>query len=133
MNTSIIYRKIFKSMGLTLFFGYLIFFLLYIIPAQRGDYLTVALVWMSLSYTFMYVGLLILFLRVVRIIKKNGHLLYISLGITNIFSGLLAVALYYFTKMENWWLYHCLINLVIGLIILADTIIKTEKERKNSQ
>src|ERR1700722_17464715 len=100
INNSSIFQKILIGTGMTLFFGYLIFFLLYIIPAQKGDYLTVALIWMLLSYVFMYVGLLIILLRILRIFKQNNHLLYISLGIINICSGLLAVVLYYYTKME---------------------------------
>jgi hypothetical protein len=131
MNFSTLFQKIMLSVGLTLFFGYLIFFLLYIIPAQKGDYLTVAIIWMLLSYVILYVGLLILLLRILRIFKKNGHLLYISLGIMNICSGLLALVLYYFTKMEIWWLHHCLFNLLIGVLIVADIIIfKTEQQEK---
>lgn len=71
----------------------------------------------------LYGGLAVLLLRVTRITRSNAYMLYIFMGILNLLVGVLCVFLYCLSLANLPWLNKCLLNLLIGFIMSADTFI----------
>ena len=71
----------------------------------------------------LYGALVILLLRVVRIIRSNANLIYIFMGMLNLTVGLLGIFLFYLSYANLPWLNKCLLNLLVGFIMWADTFI----------
>ena len=125
MKTYSYSEKIILSFILTLLLGSLIYFLLYalpiyISPSRNGDYFIIAILWIFVDRTLLYVGILMLLMRIVRMLKNNIAFLYLFFGVANICTALLSIFLYFFGKIEVWWFHGCLLNLLVGVVILSD-------------
>lgn len=69
----------------------------------------------------LYGGFAVLLLRLLTVIKSNTNVLYIFMGTLNLIVGILCVILYYLSLADLPWLHNCLLNLLVGFVILADT------------
>jgi hypothetical protein len=65
-------------------------------------------------------GILLLALRIFRVIDKNKNFIYCFFGIANTLLGLLGVVLYLAGKINVFGIHDLLLNLLIGVLILAD-------------
>ena len=65
-------------------------------------------------------GILLLALRIFRAIDKNKNFLYCFFGLANTLLGLLGVVLYLAGKINMFGIHDLLLNLLIGVLILAD-------------
>jgi hypothetical protein len=108
---------------ITAVIAYLLFFLLYIISAKRGDYFNISVIYIFAGYVLLYSSLFVFLLRVIRIIKSNKGFLYLFLGTANISVWLICIVLFLHGKSELWWLQRCYLNLIMGAIILGDSIL----------
>lgn len=88
-----------------------------------GEAFNIAVMYILTRNVALYGGLAVLLLRLLTIIKSNTNVLYIFMGILNLMVGLLCVILYYLSLADMPWLHACLLNLLIGFVILADTFI----------
>jgi hypothetical protein len=120
MKSSSQFDKILLSIFITVAFGFILFFRFYIISSEPGDYSTLSYLWIFIGYALYYIAILILLLRLIRIIKSNNHLLYVLLGVANIFMWALCIAFFYLGKANMWWLNRCILNLLLGVLIIAD-------------
>src|SRR5688572_29634796 len=111
------------SFGLISF--WVIFNFLFFYPATNGmgRAFNVAIMYILTRNFALYGGVVVLLLRLLTVIKSNTNFLYILMGILNLFVGILCVILYYFSLADLPWLHDCLLNLLIGFVMLADTFI----------
>jgi hypothetical protein len=85
-----------------------------------GKWFTLSILYMYARYAFLVIGTLLLLGRVLKLIKRPYALGYILAGVVNIFVALVAVVLYFSTGSDVAWLNACLLNLLVGVLIMAD-------------
>jgi hypothetical protein len=123
MKTFSFSEKILFSLFISIFFGFLLFFILYIIPSEPGNFFTITIIWIFLGYTMLYLGLLCLLLRIFHWLNDSKHPLYVFIGVINICSAILCIVLYFFRKVDTWWLHQSLLNLFVGNLIIGDGLV----------
>jgi membrane-associated HD superfamily phosphohydrolase len=79
--------------------------------------LSVSFVYIIMRYVLLALAPVVFLLHLVRIIK-SGHLLFIVTAIGNMAIGITAVLLYLIDKADLQWLHQCLINLLVGFLLL---------------
>jgi hypothetical protein len=123
MNTFSFFEKILVCLFLTIVLGVLLYFLFYVIPSKPGDFSALTYIWMFIGYGLIYVSFLILLLRLIRVLKTNNFLFYVFLGVANISMWALCIVLFYLGKVNLWWLNRCLLNLLLGVLIISDGVL----------
>jgi hypothetical protein len=93
--------------------------------SNLGEGFTVAIFYTISRYLFIGAGILVFLLRILRVVKKSSYW-YIMPAVFNLFIGGLAIFLYFSGKAELSWLNACLINLLIGFVMMADTYLYSE-------
>ena len=88
--------------------------------SNLGEGFTVAIFYTISRYVFIVAGILAFVLRVLRVIKNSSYW-YIMPAVFNLFIGSLAIFLYLTGKAELFWLNACLINMLIGFVMIVDT------------
>lgn len=125
LNTRL--RNLIISLGVIAF--WVIFNFLFFYPATNGmgKAFNVSIMYILTRNVSLYGGLTVLLLRVLTILKSNTNILYIFMGVLNLAVGLLSIVLFYLSLADLPWLNKCLLNLLIGFIMTADTFIIFKK------
>lgn len=108
------------SLLIVLILGTSIFLFSYAIYAQPGDFFNVVVIWMMTRYGSLFAGILFLVFRLFKILRTNYKFTYVFIGILNVCEGFLSIVLFLFHGVNVWWFQECLLNLLVGMIILAD-------------
>lgn len=111
------------STGIIAFWVIVNFVLFY--PARNGlgDLFTVALMFMFTEYTMLLAGVLILLLRLFKIIQ-SGRNFWVIFGLEiNLLTGIFSILLFFLHKADLSWLNRSLLNLFIGVLLLADYLL----------
>ena len=107
------------------------FLFFYPSTSDLGKGFTVSIFYMFFRYVFIGIGCIVIVLRFLKVIKNSSYW-YIMPGVFNLFIGILAIVLYSQGEAELAWLNKCLINLLLGFLILADAyfynFIRSEQE-----
>lgn len=116
-------RHLIISFGIISF--WVIFNFLFFYPATNGmgRAFNLAIMYILTRNFALYGGLAVLLLRLLTVIKSNTNVLYIFMGTLNLIVGIFCIILYYLSLADLPWLHDCLLNLLIGFVILTDTFI----------
>ena len=111
--------------GIWAAFNFLFFY-----PATNGlgKGFNVVIMYMITAYIALVSGVLMLFLRLLRILKNNNSVVYILVGVLNAVAGILTVVLYMSHNVDLSWLNKCLLNLLAGFLILTDVFILNNRK-----
>ena len=126
------YRSLLISLAITGMLVALSYTLFYPDSSGLGKGFSVAIVYMIVRYAALYAGILILLVRLARLFRRTDSILYILPGTINFLVGAECVILYSLGEADRPWLYKCLLNLLIGALILADAFL-VKRERSTSQ
>ena len=105
---------------LTMLLGSFFFFFLYALPLSRGQDSYIGILSIFSGYGLLYLGMFSLLLRIIRILRNNISFFYLMVAVANIYTGILSAILYFLGKINLWWFDRCLLNLIVGVVILAD-------------
>ena len=96
------------------------FLIFYPSKSDLGKGFTIAVLYTVARYVFIWVGVAIFAIRIFKVIS-NSSFWYITVAVFNLFIGALALILYFSGNTDHSWLNLCLVNLLIGFILIADT------------
>lgn len=99
----------------------LIFLFFYGNDNGLGKSFGVAVMYMITRNVVLVLGVAALLARIFKLVKENSHLFYIITGTINFCVGILCIALYFLHQADMPWLNKCLLNLLAGFLIIADT------------
>ncbi len=104
--------------------GYIsiIFLLFYGNNNGLGKSFGVAVIYIITRNVVLVVGGIVLLSRIFKLIKKNTHLFYVLIGTVNLSVGILCIFLYFLQQADMQWLNKCLLNLLVGFLIVSDTL-----------
>ena len=117
------YHNLSLSCGIIVLSTIAILLMYYPSPGDFGPKFGVSIIYILISNTVLPMGVFVLVLRLIRVLKKNTGLIYIFLGIINLFIGLLAIYLFFAGTVEMSWLNRCFLNLLVGFVIISDAFI----------
>ena len=117
------YRSFFISLAITGVLAAFSFLFYYPSHSDLGKGFSVAIIYMLVRYAALYAGILVLLTRLARLLKKTEGILYILPGTINFLVGALCVILYSMGEADRPWLHKCLLNLLMGTLILADAFL----------
>ncbi len=104
------------------------FMLFYPASNGLGDFFSVSVMYIITQYTMLIVGIVVLVLRIFKIIK-SGRSFWVTLTMeTNILLAMFSILLYILHKSDLVWLNRSLLNLLLGVLLLADFLL-FKKER----
>lgn len=127
------YRSFLISLAIIAAYISIIFLLFYGNNNGLGKSFGVAVIYIITRNVVLVVGGIVLLSRIFKLIKSNTHLIYILIGTVNLSVGILSIVLYFLQQADMQWLNKCLLNLLLGFLIVSDTIFlgtqtKTETE-----
>lgn len=99
-----------------------IFFFFYPSQSTLGRSFDVSIIFIIVRLCSLVLGLLGLLLRIIKIIR-NTQLVYILFGSLNCLIGIFCIYLYFTGRSDLAWLHKCLLNLLLGIILLADSFL----------
>jgi hypothetical protein len=79
--------------------------------------LSVSFVYIIMRYVLLALAPVVFLLQLARLIKSD-HLIFTLTAIANMTIGVTAVLLYLINKADLQWLHQCLINLLVGFLLL---------------
>jgi hypothetical protein len=123
LKGNILFRNIGNAFLLILILGTTVFLFSYAIYAEPRDYFNVIVVWMMTRYGSLFAGVLFLVFRFFKIIRTNYKFIYVFVGILNICEGFLSLVLFFFHGVNVWWFRECLLNSLVGVIIIGDAFL----------
>lgn len=88
-----------------------------------GEFFSLSIVFMAVSYVSIGIGVLIIALRALNIIRNSTGLLSIFFGEINTAFGFIAIVLYCTQNANHLLLRQGLLNLLIGVVLLTDSFI----------
>ena len=94
-------------------------------PAKNGlgDFFAVSIMFIITQYAMLIAGVVVLLLRLFKVIK-SGRGFWVTFTIeTNILIALFSILLYCLHKSDLVWLNRSLLNLLIGVLLLADFLL----------
>ena len=112
------------SMVFASVFGAISFLIFYPSKSDLGKGFTIAVLYTVARYVFIWVGVAIFAIRIFKVISNSSYW-YITVAVFNLFIGALALILYFSGNTDHSWLNLCLVNLLIGFILIADTFFYT--------
>ncbi len=127
------YRSFLISLAIIAAYISIILLLFYGNNNGLGKSFGVAVIYIITRNVVLVVGGIVLLARIFKLIKSNTHLIYILIGTVNLSVGILSIVLYFLQQADMQWLNKCLLNLLLGFLIVSDTIFlgtqtKTETE-----
>lgn len=117
------YINLLISLGIIAAYVSLIFLLFYGNNNGLGKSFGVAVMYMLTRNVALVLGGIALLTRIFKLVKGNSNLFYVLTGTVNLCVGVLCIALYFFHQADMPWLNKCLLNLLIGFLIVADTVL----------
>ena len=94
-------------------------------PAKNGlgDFFSVTVMFIITEYTMLIAGIVVLVLRLFKVIK-SGHSFLVTFTMeTNILIAILSILLYILHKSDLVWVNRSLLNLLVGVLLLADFVL----------
>lgn len=98
----------------------LVFLLVYPSSGKLGNYFAISVFYIITRQVSFQIGIFLLFLRLISVIKPT-HLIYVLIGTLNAGVGIMAIILYFSGLADRQWLNISLYNLLLSLILLADS------------
>lgn len=117
---SLKYRNLLISIAIVAVWVLVNFIAFYPDKQGLGSTFGVSILYMLTGYGALMLGVLLLLLRIFKIWKNPGALLYVLIGVVNIAIGLIAIGLYFFHLADREWLNKSLLNLLVGVLIISD-------------
>ena len=90
-------------------------------PNHLGKGFDLAIVFIYSRNVLLGAGFLAILLRLFRVFS-NYSLWYIMPGVFNLSIGIIGILLYILGEAELSWLNKCLVNLLLGFVMLTDTL-----------
>ncbi|AXY77637.1 hypothetical protein D3H65_28255 [Paraflavitalea soli] len=115
------YKYLLFSIGVTVAWVTVGFLLAPTVHGKLGNSFGLTIFNILTRQVTMVIGIILLFLRMIRIIKPT-HFAYILLGILNAGVGVLAIILYFTDLANRQWLNISLYNLLLALILISDSL-----------
>lgn len=99
------------------------FFFFYPGKNGLGNFFNVTVIYLFTGYGALLAGILLLFLRGLGVLKSSESLVYVLVYTLNVCIFLLALAMYYTHSLDLPWLNRCLLNLLVGFLMLIDSFL----------
>lgn len=99
------------------------FLLFYPATNGLGDLFTVSVMFVITQYTMLIAGIVVLLLRLLKVIKSGRSFLATLTMEANIIIALFSILLYSLHKTDLVWLNRSMLNLLIGVLLLADFVL----------
>lgn len=127
------YKKLLISIGIIAAWILVIFLIFYRDNNGLGKGFGIAVIYMITRNVAVVVGAIALLCRISKLMKNNTNILYILTGTLNLSVGIICIVLFVLKQADMQWLNKCLINMLVGFLIIADTMlikreIKPERE-----
>jgi hypothetical protein len=116
-------KKLFISVVITLIFAGTILLLLYPGGSPLGNLFDVFFLLIVTHYLALGYGLLVLILRILRILKNNGLLVYLLAGTLNIFLAVVGICMFIMDQADIDWMHNSIGNLMVGFLIISDALL----------
>jgi len=116
------YKKLLISIGIIAAWILVIFLFFYRDNNGLGKGFGVAVMYMITRNVAVVVGAIALLCRISKLMKNNINILYILIGTLNLSVGIICIVLFVLKQADMQWLNKCLINMLVGFLIIADTI-----------
>lgn len=116
------YKKLLISIGIIA--AWILIVILFFNRSNNGlgKEFSIAVMYMVTRNVAIVVGAIALLFRILKLIKVNTNILYVLIGTLNLSVGILCIVLYALKQADMQWLNKCLINLLVGFLIIADTM-----------
>jgi hypothetical protein len=124
--------KKYKNLAISIFILGIIVGLIFLFfsrnQGELGMYFGITIIYMYANYIAYIFGALLIFARLLKIIKYKTNLLYIFIGTFTSLLGILNLLLFLFKKIDKPWFHECSLVLLLGFIITIDIyVLKMEK------
>ena len=117
------YRNLLISIGIVAVWVLVSFIAFYPDEQGLGSTFSVSVLYIFTAYGCLVLGVIFILLRIIKVWKNRDALLYVLMGVANIAIGLIAIALYTLNLADREWLNKSLLNLLIGVLIVADVFL----------
>ena len=101
----------------------LIFIYLQFASNRNASKLSVSFVYIIARYAFLGLAAVFFLLRLLTNLVQKDNLILIFTAIANMAIGISAVIMYFTDQSDIQWLHQCLINLLIGFLLLVTAYI----------
>lgn len=88
--------------------------------SDLGNTFEVGIFYIALRYLCLYGALFIFMIRIFIFRRTRQYFFYTLIGMFNCCIGILAIYLFFFNQYSREWLHLCLLNLLIGTVLLFD-------------
>jgi len=116
------YKKLLISIGIIAAWILIIFLFFYRDDNGLGKGFGVAVMYMITRNVAVVVGAIALLCRILKLMKNNTNISYILIGTLNLSVGIICIVLFVLKQADMQWLNKCLINMLVGFLIIADTM-----------
>lgn len=116
-------KNIIVSVGITLTFACLVLLLFYPSGSPLGNLFSIFFILIIMHYVALVYGVLVLCMRLFKLLKNNELLVYLLAGTINVFLSIAGITLYSIDQADDEWLKKCLLNLLIGVLIVGDGLV----------
>lgn len=99
------------------------FLLYYHNRSGLGKGFGLAIIYIIIRHISLVAGLIFILIRFLRILTKRSSFAYIFTGTLNISIGLICIVLFLLRDANVLWLHKCLVNMVVGIIVIADVLL----------
>ena len=99
-----------------------IFIYLQLAANQNASKLSVSFIYIIARYVFLGLAAVIFLLRLANFVTRH-NLILIFTAIANMAIGLTAAIMYFTDQSDNQWLHECLINMLIGFLLMITVYI----------
>ena len=117
------YRKFFVSLGIIALSVILSFLLYYHDKSGLGKGFGLAVIFVIVRYISLVAALAFILIRLFRILLRRTNFAYIFVGALNCSIGLICFVLFLLGEANVSWFHNCLVNLTIGVLIIADVFL----------
>src|SRR4051812_24467848 len=111
-------KNVIISLIVVLAVAFCFFFYSRLTTYQSETKLSVSFTYIMMRYVLLALAPVVFLLYIARLIKSD-HLLFILTAVANMAIGVTAVSLYLIDRSDLQWLHQCLINLLIGFLLLV--------------